>query len=150
MSFNTHFFIGNRRVGPGEPVLIIAEAGVNHFGDKKKALKLVDLATDSGADIFKTQAFNSDNLISSMLPEWRKRLRSKEVGFDFIASMKKRCDERGIQFMCTAHDNSVLPWLDELDVPHIKLGQVSEIIRPIFEQLLPVGNLLLCQQVCIP
>lgn len=36
--------------------------------------------------------------------------------------MKRRCDERGIAFMCTAHDDTVLPWLDELDVAAFKIG----------------------------
>ena len=29
--------IGGRRVGPGEPALLIAEAGVNHNGDAEQA-----------------------------------------------------------------------------------------------------------------
>ena len=32
-------------------VVVIAEAGVNHNGSLKKALKMVDVASNSGADI---------------------------------------------------------------------------------------------------
>ena len=52
--FDAHFKILNRRVGPGEPCLIIGEAGVNHFGDVEKGKDLVDMVTESGADVFKT------------------------------------------------------------------------------------------------
>ena len=36
-------------------VLIIAEAGVNHDGDFQKAIKLIDMAAESRADIVKFQ-----------------------------------------------------------------------------------------------
>jgi N-acetylneuraminate synthase/N,N'-diacetyllegionaminate synthase len=121
-------------------VLIIAEAGVAHFGSREKALALVDLAADAGADVFKTQAFSTDEMISSRLPEWRERMRPKEVGFDFIAAMKARCDERGLPFMCTAHDESVLPWLDELDVPAFKIGSGERGNTPYIRRLAERGK----------
>lgn len=139
-TFNSHFLIGPRRVGPGEPVLIIAEAGVNHFGDHGKALALVDLAAESGADVFKTQAFSTDALVSGRLPEWRDRLRPKEVGFDFLARMKVRCDEKHILFMCTAHDELVLPWLDELNVPAFKIGSGERNNTPYFKAVAMRGK----------
>ncbi len=41
---------------------IIAEAGVNHNGDEKMALKLVEAAAASGADAVKFQTFSADKL----------------------------------------------------------------------------------------
>ncbi len=140
MSFQNHIQIGPRRVGSGEPVLIIAEAGVAHFGDAGKADALVDLAAEAGADVFKTQAFSTDRLIAASLPEWRERLRPKEVGFDFIARMKARCDTRGLLFLCTAHDESVLPWLDELDVPAYKIGSGERNNTPYFRAIAARGK----------
>lgn len=54
--FHKNITIDNRLIGPGSPCLIIAEAGVNHFGNIDKALQLVDLATQAGADVLKLQA----------------------------------------------------------------------------------------------
>lgn len=119
---NSHISIGGRKVGPGEPCLFIAEAGLSHFGDMRKAIALVDLAAEAGADVFKTQAFHVGALVSERLLEWQERLRPKEVSLDFLARVKERCDDRGILFMFTAHDETVLPWLDELDVPAFKIG----------------------------
>ena len=45
-----------------KPILIIAEAGVNHNGDIVLAKQLVDAATNAGADIVKFQTFNADRL----------------------------------------------------------------------------------------
>ena len=140
--FEACFRIGDRWVGEGAPALIIAEAGVSHFGDPDKALALVDMAADAGADLFKTQAFITDQLISNRLPEWRDRLRPKEVGFEFIEAMKLRCDERNLAFICTGHDESVLSWLDELQVPAFKIGSGergnTEFFRRIAERGKPV------------
>lgn len=140
MSFRRQFSIGNKLIGHDAPVYVIAEAGVAHFGDPGKALALVDLAAEGGADAFKTQAFTTDSLISARLPEWRDRLRPKEVGFDFIARMKQRCDQRGITFLCTAHDPSVLPWLDELEVPAYKIGSGERGNTPFLQELARRGK----------
>lgn len=122
MKFNKKIDIAGHLVGPKEPVLFIAEAGLSHFGSIDKAYRLVDLARESGADVFKTQAFKTDELVSGNLIEWKERLQSKEVGFDFLQNVKERCDDVGITFMCTAHDETVVPWLEMLKVPAFKIG----------------------------
>jgi len=140
MNFQNYIDIPGHRIGPGESVLIIAEAGVAHFGDPCKARDLVDLAADAGADVLKVQAFHTDALVSACLPEWRDRLRPKEVDFDFLSRIKERCDERGILFLCTPHESSVLPWLDEWDVPLIKIGSGERGNTPFFREIAKLGK----------
>ena len=48
-------------------VVVIAEAGVNHNGSLKKALKMVDVASNSGADYIKFQTFDPKSLSNSSL-----------------------------------------------------------------------------------
>ena len=43
-------------------VFIIAEAGVNHNGSVEIAKKLIDVASDAGADAVKFQTFKAENL----------------------------------------------------------------------------------------
>ena len=57
-NFSSQFMIDNRLIGDKQPVYIIAEAGVSHFGSEEKAFKLVDLAVESGADAIKFQTSN--------------------------------------------------------------------------------------------
>ena len=45
-------------------VKIIAEAGINHNGSLKKALKMVDIAKQSGADSIKFQIFNAEEVVT--------------------------------------------------------------------------------------
>ena len=47
-----------------EPVLIIAEAGVNHNGDIRLAKQLIDAAAHAGADLVKFQTFNASRQVT--------------------------------------------------------------------------------------
>jgi N-acetylneuraminate synthase len=47
--------VGERQVGPGQPVCIIAEIGINHNGDLETAKKLIDAAAVAGCDAVKFQ-----------------------------------------------------------------------------------------------
>ncbi|HEX9006238.1 MAG TPA: N-acetylneuraminate synthase, partial [Bacteroidota bacterium] len=42
--------IGNRMIGDGQPVFVIAEIGINHNGSLAIAKKLIDGACLAGAD----------------------------------------------------------------------------------------------------
>ena len=103
-TFQDHFTIGGRPIGGGAPCLFIAEAGVAHFGDMDMAVQLVELAASAGADVFKTQVFDVDELITAELPEWRDRLRPRNLSLDEFKQLRKLCDERGLLFMATAHN----------------------------------------------
>ncbi|MEK7208065.1 MAG: N-acetylneuraminate synthase family protein [Patescibacteria group bacterium] len=56
--------LGNKKIGAGEPVFIIAEAGVNHNGKLALAKKLIDAAAKAGADAVKFQTFSPDELVT--------------------------------------------------------------------------------------
>ncbi len=54
------FNVGPRKVGPIEPVFVIAEIGLNHNGNLETALRLVDAAAQAGADCAKFQMRNME------------------------------------------------------------------------------------------
>lgn len=116
------FEIAGRPVGGDAPCLVIAEAGVAHFGDIAMARDLVDLAAEAGADVFKTQFFDVEALFAERAAEWRDRLRPRNLTLDQAQEIKQRCHDRGMLFMSTAHDETRIPWLEALDVPAIKVG----------------------------
>jgi N,N'-diacetyllegionaminate synthase len=120
--FQSFFKIGGRPIGAGAPVFIVAEAGVSHFGDMDLARQLVQLAASAKADAFKTQFFDVDALIARRASEWRDRLRPRSLMLAQARELKKLCDDLGLLFMATAHDETRIPWLEELDVPAVKVG----------------------------
>jgi N,N'-diacetyllegionaminate synthase len=122
VTFRSVLDIGGKKIGGGAPAFFIAEAGVSHFGDIKLARDLVDLAAEAGADAFKTQFFDVDELIAKSGTEWRERLRPRNLTFDEAFEVKERCDRKGLLFMSTAHDSTRIEWLKRLDVPAVKVG----------------------------
>ncbi|MBI3936948.1 MAG: N-acetylneuraminate synthase family protein [Betaproteobacteria bacterium] len=111
--------IGRREVGPGAPVFIIAECGSNHGCSYEAALALIDAAADAGADAAKFQYFRVDRFLVPR--ENPKALRRYELPDEWLPKLRARCDERGIEFLCTAFD------LESLDVvdPYVNAHKVG-------------------------
>ena len=49
---------------PDPKAIIIAEAGINHDGDIEKAIRMIDVAAEAGADYVKFQSFQAQKLVT--------------------------------------------------------------------------------------
>ena len=56
--------IGDFNIGKEFPPFIVAEAGINHNGEVEKALEMIKVAKNSGADAIKFQTFKAEEFIS--------------------------------------------------------------------------------------
>ena len=56
--------IGSFTIGDESPPFIIAEVGINHNGQIEKALEMIKVAKNSGADAVKFQTFKAEEFIS--------------------------------------------------------------------------------------
>lgn len=105
-------------------VLIIAEAGVNHNGDIDMAKKLVDVASDAGADLVKFQTFNADRLVTenASKADYQKlagnnnesqqsMLRKLELTEAMHHELIAHCAMRGIGFFSTGFDRESIDLL---------------------------------------
>ncbi|MDC1413557.1 N-acetylneuraminate synthase [Amylibacter sp.] len=132
-------------------VEIIAEAGVNHNGDIKLALALVDAAAESGADYVKFQTFSAAKVASFFAEKAKYQLRTTsssetqlsmlkklELGFDKFSEIKDRCDKKNIGFLTSAFDLDSVTFVENyLQSSKIKLGSGEITNGPI---LLKVGR----------
>ena len=127
--------IGDRLVGGNEPCFIIAEAGVNHNGEIDLAKKLVDAASEAGADAVKFQTFVVEECTPRFLEkvDYQKRnsgsdesmyemLKGLEFGLNDFVEIKEYCDEKKIMFISTPCDFKAVEILDDVGVPAFKIG----------------------------
>ena len=116
-----------------EPVVVIAEIGVNHNGSLPLAQQLVGDFAAAGADYAKFQTFRAEELASqdAQLAEYQKNNSDYESQFtllkaleltdsDFL-SLRKTCGNHGVGFLSTAHDFESAEFLFGLRLDYIKV-----------------------------
>lgn len=146
--------LGDREVGTG-PVLVIAEAGVNHNGDLELAHRLVDAAADAGADVVKFQTFDPEALAAPDAPTaeyqrtagegagQREMLSRLALPDHAWAALQRHAGERGLTFLSTPFDDGSAELLDRLDVPAFKVGSGELTNTPFLERLARRGRPIL-------
>lgn len=124
---------------------VIAEAGVNHNGSVARALDLVDVAAEAGADAVKFQTFSAQDLADADadLAEYQRTsdgdtrtqldlLRSLELSRAEFSAIRERCAQRGITFLSTGFDIPELHFLvDELRIPIVKIASGDLTFAPL-------------------
>lgn len=123
-------------------VFIIAEAGVNHNGKKELAKKLIDVASEAGADAVKFQTFKTENLVSknAQKAEYQKQTTNKEESqFEMIKKLELDVDthkelisyaqEKNIMFLSTPFDHDSIELLDDLGLKIFKIpsGEITNL-----------------------
>ena len=104
-----------KNIGSGQSCFIIAEAGVNHNGDIKQAIKLIRAAAKAGADSVKFQTFKAEQVTTKESPtaayqkknvgednQW-KLLRPLEIKEKDYPKLIRECRKAKIEFMSTPH-----------------------------------------------
>ena len=134
--------IADRRVGPGEPCFIIAEAGVNHNGRPEMACELIDLAVQAGADAVKFQTFNADQLATYDAPKadyqletsdtsesQHEMLRRLELSRETHQELMNYCWKQGILFMSSPFDEESTNLLVDLGIEVFKIpsGEITNL-----------------------
>lgn len=123
--------VGPRLIGPGEPCLVVAEAGSAHGGDLGRGLELVDAAVEAGAEAVKFQIIFAGEIVhprtgSILLPGGEtpiyERFRSLERGGEFYARLKERTERRGALFLASVFGPRSLQLLTELGAPAVKIA----------------------------
>ena len=107
---------------------IIAEAGENHNRNFKQALKLIDVAKESGANAVKFQTYSSETLYSKNTPDFagykniNKLIKDIELPREWQKDLKQYCGEKDIEFMSTPFDEKAVNELMNLGVKRLKIS----------------------------
>lgn len=148
-----HIEINGRKIGPGEPVYIVAEMSANHGQDYDRAVEIVKAAKRAGADAIKLQTYTADTMTidcdnehfkikgtpwngrtlydlyseGAMPWEWQPRL--------FELAREIRIDCFSTPFDCTAVD-----FLEEWNCPAYKVASFEIGDTPLLDRIARTGK----------
>jgi len=119
-----------------EKTYIISEIGINHNGDLDIAKKLIDISAAAGCDAVKFQKRNPDVCV----PEHQKSVMRDtpwgkmtyldykykvEFGKEEYDEIDRYCKEKGIAWSASPWDLDSLEFLNQYDIPFIKIASAS-------------------------
>jgi N-acetylneuraminate synthase len=136
--------IGPHSVGSNR-TFVIAEIGNNHNGDYQRAIEMIDLAVEFGADCVKFQMRHMDQV-------YRQRTLNKQgedLGTEYILDLLKRfelsvgeqgqlaeyCQQKDILYLCTPWDHFSIKVLESLGVRAFKVASADLTNLPLIDQL---------------
>ncbi len=122
--------VGGRWVGNGEPSLIIAEIGSNHDGKLDQARELIDVASESGADVVKFQVYRTENLYSEDDPLFA-MMKASELPREWIGELAEYTKNKNLTFLASVFDEESVDLLDNIGVPAYKWASSETVNLPL-------------------
>ena len=128
--------LGNKTISKSSPTYFIADIAANHDGSLARAIKLINLAKESGADAVKFQHHNVAKYVSdfgfkrlggklSHQKKWKKSIfevyKDAEVPRKWTKTLVGHCRKINIKFMSTPYDLDTVDYLDKF-LPAFKIG----------------------------
>jgi sialic acid synthase SpsE len=139
--------IDGRKIGPGYPPLVIAEIGINHEGEIKKAIQMVDDAKAAGCECVKFQChIISDEMIpNKVIPGntsesiWdimsRCALNEKDELF-----LKEYVESKDLIYLSTPFSRDASIRLEKMGVSAFKIGSGECNNYPLIEHIAQYGK----------
>jgi N-acetylneuraminate synthase len=146
--------IGEKMVGDGHPVYIIAEAGINHNGDIENAKKLIDAAKHAGVDAVKFQKRTPELCVP---PEQRGQMRETPWGYitymeyrlktEFgdaeYAEIDRYCKKVGIDWFVSVWDEEAVNFMEKFNPACYKIPSASLTDHSLLKHLRATGRPLI-------
>lgn len=149
--------IGNRQIGMGHPVYVVAELSANHNQDFEQAVRLVQAAKECGADAVKVQTYTPDTITIRSDREyfqirggtlWDGRTLYElydeaYTPWDWQPKLKQVADDLGLDFFSSAFDSTAVDFLENMGVPAYKLASCELVDIPLLQRISRTGKPLI-------
>lgn len=119
-------------IGPGEPIFIIAEIGINHNGDIAIAKKLIDAAVEAGVNAVKFQkrtievVYTPESLAQERESPFGKTNGDLKRGLEFgqkqYEEIDRYCQSKGIMWFASCWDEGSVDFIDQFNPPYYKIA----------------------------
>ena len=140
--------IGDRNIGCGRPVYVVAEMSANHGQDFEKAVSIVQAAAKAGADAVKLQTYTADTMtldcdnpyfrITGTIWEGRTLYDLYNEAFtpwEWQPKLKVIANEIGLDFFSTPFDETAVDFLEEMNVPAYKVASFEIVDIPLLKRI---------------
>ena len=133
---NKFFKIGKKYIGENKKIFIIAEIGINHGGNFKKCIKMINAAARSGADSVKIQTNDVNESYAPRTASY-KEFKFKNFSDKEHLKLKRYSESLGVIFFSSPGDIKSLKRLIRIKIPVIKISSglatnlplIGEVIR---------------------
>jgi len=148
--------IGNRQIGPGQPVFMVAEISGNHNQSFERAKELVEAACQAGADAIKLQTYKPEILTIDCDKKWFQvevneawkgrtlydLYKLAYTPWEWLPEMKKIAESYGVPLFSSPFDESAVDFLEKMGVPAYKVASFElidiELLKKIASTKKPV------------
>lgn len=130
--------IADRIIGNEEACFIIVEAGSNHNGSLEQAKKLIDIASESGADAVKFQIFKAEELSAD--EKTQRMLKEFEFRREWVKELNDYAKRKNIMFLATPFDVEAVDLLDEINAPAFKIASGDLTDLPLIKYIAEKGK----------
>jgi pseudaminic acid synthase len=128
--------IGNRLVGKGYPVYIVAELSCNHNQNIDIAIELIHKAKWSGADAVKIQTYTPDTITLNSNNKYftinndtiwdgitlYELYKKAYTPWEWFPILKKECQLLGLDLFSSPFDITAIDYLEQYNVPVYKIS----------------------------
>lgn len=146
--------LGQRWIGDGHPVYVIAELSANHNQDYREAERLVQAAAESGADAVKLQTYTPDTMTIESNREWfqigkgtiweGKNLYQlygeAYTPWEWQPKLMKLANDLGMDLFSTPFDASAVEFLEAMEVPAYKVASFENGDIPLLRRVAATGR----------
>lgn len=150
--------IGEKRfIGDGEPCFIVAEMSGNHNRDFDRAVKLVRVARESGADAIKLQTYTPDTITFNSRGRlfevpgngtWAGKnlyelYQEAYTPWDWQPKLKRLAEELGMICFSSPFDRTAVDFLESMGVPLFKIASFELVDLPLIRYVAQKGKPLI-------
>jgi pseudaminic acid synthase len=146
--------IGNRNVGHGNPVYIIAELSANHNQDFDQAVQLIKAAKKAGADAIKLQTYTPDTITIDCDNEyfrikkgtiWEGKglyelYKEAYTPWEWQPKLKEIASNLDMDLFSSPFDKTAVDFLEKIDVPAYKIASFELVDVPLIQYVAATGK----------
>lgn len=149
--------VGQKNVGVGHPVYVIAELSANHNQNFDQAVRIIEEGKRAGADAIKLQTYTADTITMKSDKEyfrvgggnlWDGRFlhdlyREAYTPWEWQPRLKQAANDLGLDLFSSPFDPSAVDFLEKMQVRAYKVASFELVDIPLIQKMAATGKPLI-------